>query len=310
MAAALLSNVQAIRTQQTVLEIVPSVFRERFNQKWFPLQHCLASSPLFSLDRLVELANQTARMRPDDVYFDRGASRPGQRWNETPACELPLDEAIRRIEHEGAWVFLRHAQDDPEYGKLLRTAIGQILELTGPELERNIKFPELIVFITSPGRVTSYHIDRACNFVAQIRGEKTIYLFDPRDREVLPEHEIERFWAVDNNAAIYKPEFQHRADECVLRPGEGLHIPVNAPHWLRNHDNVSITASLNFTFKDELLANVYRANYALRKCGVRPDAPGRFPMRDAFKRKAVSAVMAAADATPNALKDALKQRFR
>ena len=87
-------------------------------------------------------------------------------------------------------------------------------------------------------------------------------------------------------------------------------IPVNAPHWLRNHDNVSITASLNFTFKDALLANAYRANYVLRKCGLHPLAPGTAPVRDAVKRRAVQAVMSAAALTPNWVKDAAKQRFR
>jgi hypothetical protein len=34
---------------------------------------------------------------------------------------------------------------------------------------------------------------------------KTVSIFEPTDRDVLPEWEIEKFWEVDNNAATYKP---------------------------------------------------------------------------------------------------------
>jgi hypothetical protein len=68
-----------------------------------------------------------------------------------------------------------------------------------------------------------------------------------------------------------------------MTPGTVVHIPVNAPHWVKNHDNVSISVSVNFQFRDRMLANVYRANYALRKLGVRPTPPGRSGLRDLLK---------------------------
>src|SRR5438270_332982 len=83
-----------------------------------------------------------------------------------------------------------------------------------------------IIFITSPLRVSSYHIDRECNFLLQIRGAKTIHVFDQNDREVLSEQELESFWTVDNNAAVYKPQLQNRANSYLLQPGCGVHIPV------------------------------------------------------------------------------------
>jgi len=186
----------------------------------------------------------------------------------------------------------------------------EVFEITGHELEKQVKFAEVILFITSPQRLTTYHIDRECNFVAQIRGNKTIYIFDKYDREVLPEAEIERFWAVDSNAAVYKPQLQSHAGAFLLKPGNGVHIPVNAPHWLQNHDDISITASLNFKFKDSVIGNIYRANYVMRKMGLKPTPPGTSSMRDSMKRAAATTVVGALNATPNWMIDGVKKIFR
>jgi hypothetical protein len=147
-----------------------------------------------------------------------------------------------------------------------------------------------IVFLSSPGRITTYHIDRECNFILQIQGRKTVYVFDQNDREVLPEEEIERFWAIDNNAAIYKPRYKDRAKVFELEPGDGIHVPVNAPHWVRNGDNISITLSVNFQFDDSYRADIYRANYLLRKLGVRPSPPGRYVVRDKMKSGSIRTI--------------------
>jgi hypothetical protein len=139
------------------------------------------------------------------------------------------------------------------------------------------------LFITSPNRITTYHIDRECNYLLQIHGDKVISLFDRYDREALPEEEIERFWSVDNNAARYKEQYQERAHEFHLQPGTGVHIPVNAPHWLKNGNNISVTWAVTFQFPDTHLANLYRTNYYLRKVGFRPLPPGTSKVRDTVK---------------------------
>jgi hypothetical protein len=67
-----------------------------------------------------------------------------------------------------------------------------------------------------------------------------------------------------------------------------VHIPVNAPHWLENHNNVSISLSVNFQFKDSLKANAYRANFLLRRLGIKPTPPGRSELLDSVKSAAVT----------------------
>lgn len=38
-----------------------------------------------------------------------------------------------------------------------------------------------------------------------------------------------------------------------LAPEKAVHIPVNAPHWVKNDANVSVSISMNFAWKDESL---------------------------------------------------------
>jgi hypothetical protein len=52
---------------------------------------------------------------------------------------------------------------------------------------------------------------------------------------------------------------------------------------VQNGPEVSVSLSINFHYHDALLADVYRANYWLRKLGVRPGAPRKSPLLDAVK---------------------------
>jgi hypothetical protein len=272
------------RNLEPLLALPPQTFRDDFNKRHFPIEHRLSGHPLFELPRLIELARDTARDRPEDLYYDAGVNGLGQRWGTSP-CAVPVDEAIRRIETSCAWIVLKCADRDPAYRKLLDACMSDVLRASGRELERKMRRKEVIIFITSPERLSTYHIDSECNFLLQIQGRKEISVFRRDDREVLPEEEIERFWTVDSNAAVYRPQLQHRADVIMLEPGKGLHIPVNAPHWLRNGDNISVSVSINYHSWYRDYADLYCFNYYLRnKFGIEPTPPFQSPALDAMKR--------------------------
>jgi hypothetical protein len=268
-------------------------FLRNYNRKPFPFFHNLATHPLFTLPRLLQLASDTRKNRPKDFTYDMGDFQPGQRWDSAGPRTFSLEECIERIENAKAWILLHYAQKDPEYAEVFDQCMREFEELSGVDVRNVMRVEDALIFITSPNRTTAYHIDRECNFLLQIRGGKTIYLFDQHDRDVLPEEEIERFWTRDNNAAIYKPHYQDRALAFHLEPGNGVHIPVNAPHWLQNDDNISVSFSVNFTHKDSERANIYRANYALRKLGINPNPPGRSTISDFMKRSAMAPVVKA-----------------
>ena len=259
-------------------------FREQFNRTPFLLSHTLASNPLFQLNRLLELTKTTLRDRPTDVVYNAGDVKVEHRFRDAPPKVFSVEEALQRIETAGAWIVLKRADQDPEYRAILEQCLSEAQGLIGKDLRSQMRVQEAIIFITSPNRITNYHVDRECNFILQIHGEKTLYVFDQNDRDVLPEAEIERFWTVDNNAGEYKPQYQDRAKTFQLAPGNGVHVPVNAPHWLKNGNNISITLSVNFQFNDGVRANLYRANYVIRKLRMTPVPPFQSPARDAVKR--------------------------
>jgi hypothetical protein len=258
-------------------------FHRDFDLQPFMFEHRLERHPLFEPENVLRLAQSMAE-DPRDIYYDAGEVRVDQRWDETPMCDLPVDALFHRIETAGAWIVLRRAEKDPAFAEILDGCMDEIEALSGRNLRRIAKLRNAIVFINSPHRISSYHIDRECNFLLQIRGSKTVSVFDRNDREVLPEAEVERFWAVDNNSAIYKPHLQERARVFELGPGGGVHIPVNAPHWVKNGPEVAVSLSINFHYHDAHLGDVYRANYWMRKFGLRPAAPGSSALRDTVKR--------------------------
>jgi len=274
------------------------VFREKFNHACFEFRHSLTSHPLFRLDRLMELASETQEGRPGDLYYDAGQDvGVNQRWSEIAKPKFSAADAIQRIENCGAWIVLKRADKDPEYKVVLDQCMEELEDLSGISIDKVMKIKEVIVFVTSPKRVTTYHIDRECSLLLQIQGDKEISIFDRNDRTVLPEKDIETFWSVDANAPRYNPALQDRATVYQLTPGAAVHIPVNCPHWLQNGDNISVSLNLNFQYRDAMRANIYRANFLLRKMGFSPTPPFQSASGDKIKSVAVVPVVWARNIT-------------
>src|SRR5262249_33173022 len=140
---------------------------------------------------------------------------------------------------------------------------------------------EAFVFLSSPGSVTPYHIDPEWNFLLQVRGSKLMNVFPA---ELLTEPELERFYSGAHRNLVFRDEYQKRATVFELHPGEGAHVPVTAPHWVKNGPEVSVSFSITFqTRASERRGLVYRFNHALRARGWDPTPVGRSPWRDALK---------------------------
>ena len=278
------------KAEAGLLAIDPGKFAENFNKRQFQIQHHLAEHPLFQLPRLLELAREMAAERPTDVYYDSRVTDIGSRWGSSPG-EFPVDETIKRLESAGAWIDLKAAERSAPYAAVLNGCISDLLQISGRQLERKMRRKEMAIFLTSPKRISTYHIDSECNFLLQLRGEKNISIFSKYDREVLSEEEIERSWAADTNAAKYKPHLQHRADVVHLSPGVGVHIPVNAPHWVENGDNISISVAILYHWWSREYLDLYAANYCLRKLGLSPRPPFQSAILDAVKRPFGAAAM-------------------
>jgi hypothetical protein len=60
---------------------------------------------------------------------------------------------------------------------------------------------------------------------------------------------------------------------------------------VKNDENVSISLNVNLQFHVRAVANVYRANYYLRRRGLHPTPTGRSGARDALKAWAMSGML-------------------
>jgi mannose-6-phosphate isomerase-like protein (cupin superfamily) len=265
------------------------VFQRNLNKLPFEVTHRLAGSPLFDLPRLVELAQEVASRKDHhrpfgDAYCLIGTPDPGQKALEGSTPITAVDETIRQIQHANGWIMLNHIERNPDYQGILESSICDVLELGGRELKNKIKWFEAIIFITSPGRATSYHVDRECAWLVQLRGEKEIHLFNRADKEVVPHEELERFWYVDNGAGTYKPQYESRAMVFQLKPGNGVHIPVNTPHWLKNGSDISISMNVNFVFHDRFLGKHLQSESSSPQTRVQPAATWRIRRRRCDQR--------------------------
>jgi hypothetical protein len=263
----------------------PEVFKRDFNRRTFALRHSLASHPLLQLPALAGLAERTLKSRPKDLHYDMGKWRIDQQWTDTTPRPFSALQAIEQIESSDAWFILWRAEEDSTYRQLLDDGLSSIKSMIGDEIDSKIMKEEIIIFVTSPNRVTPYHIDCECNFLLQISGEKTVHVFDGRDPDIVSDDELERYWSFSAKQPRYRKELQDRATSYHFAPGNGAHIPVNHPHWVQNHDNVSISVSVNFQLKDRYRADLYRTNFFLRRLGLTPSRPGERRLMDAVKSR-------------------------
>jgi hypothetical protein len=262
-------------------------FREKFPHEPFTVKHNLVGHPLFSIERLMELAK---RLPESDVEYNAGNIPVDMGDQLSPRTGLSAEETIRRIQECRSWMVLKYVENDPEYRCLLDQCLDEIKELSEAVLP-GMHQREGFIFLTSPNSITPYHLDPEHNFLLQVRGRKQVNIFDPRRTEVITEAEIERglFGKIRNLA--YRDEFQTKGQLFELDPGMGLHFPLIAPHWVKNLDQVSISFSITFRSREsERRATVHQFNARLRARGFKPTPVGRLRALDNFKYQSARVV--------------------
>src|SRR5205085_3443729 len=205
------------------LEIDAGEFRAGFNRQPFMIGHHLAGHPRFELPRLLELAR---RLPAGCVAYNAGNVAVAEGLYRGPRTGLSVEETIRRIEDCQSWMVLKHVELDGEYNALLDACLDEVQAHAEP-LAPGMQKREGFIFISSPGSVTPYHLDPEYNFLLQIRGSKTVHIWNPQDRAVLGEEDLEDFYTSEaQNNLKFKAEHEPRASVFELTPGRGLHVPV------------------------------------------------------------------------------------
>jgi hypothetical protein len=251
------------------------------------LSHGLREHPLLHLGALAALA---ARMRPSDVQCCRGdvGIDVGQRG--APETGMSPRETISSIERCGAWMVLKYIEQDGEYRTLLDHLLAglerAVRNVTGPMLKR-----EAFVFVSSPRAVTPLHFDPEHNVLLQIRGEKTMTVFPAGDEKLVAGPAHEAFHEDGRNGLDWNPAFADRGRAFTLAPGDALYVPVKAPHFVRNGEEVSVSLSITWRSGWSLREGyAHSMNRLLRRAGLDPRPPRRFPADNRAKSLAFRAL--------------------
>lgn len=251
------------------------------------LKHGLAGHPLFELEALAQLGS---RMREKDVEYNRGDLPVGIAGDAVQSNGLGIAETIRGIERNGSWLVLKFVEQDPVYHDLLRDTLAEIepavLEATGAMLKL-----EGFIFISSPNAVTPFHFDPEHNILCQIRGSKTFTVFPADDETIADGVQHETFHMGGHRNLKWDERFAHKGTALHMDPGEAVYVPVKAPHFVRNGPAPSVSFSI--TWRSEWSFNESAArgmNHLLRRAGVTPREPKRFPEQNHAKSLAYRAI--------------------
>jgi hypothetical protein len=257
-----------------LLDFDPQAIEASFGKRPFLLQHRLAGHALFSLERLIGLSKG---LPADRVEYNAGDLPVSVDPAQTPRNGLSPEETIRRIRECRSWLVLKNVEWDPAYRVLLERCLA---EMNLPLRER-----QAFIFVSSPHAVTPYHLDPEENFLLQIRGRKTMHVFDAADRSLLSEQELERFFSGAHRNLVFRDEYRPRARSFELTPGVALHVPLAAPHWVQNGPEVSISFSITGQTPASMRRQqVHRMNGRLRRLGLRPRPAGESALQDALKQ--------------------------
>jgi hypothetical protein len=265
-------------------EGTPGDFARSFDRVPFSFRHHLAGDPRFAYPRIVELVERLSQRQEYGLGYNVGKVKVGHGWGETSTGERTAAEVARDLAHSDGWMILFFVDRDPEFAEVLTACLDEIEALTGAQLKGQVYGRKAEVFISSPGRVTNYHVDYEANWLIQLQGTKTVYVFDPRDKEVLSDQELEGFYRGNRDAPVYKEHLQSRGVRHVLTPGTGVHMPVNAPHWVQNGPEISISIAFNLEMRwAERRGMIHRCNSHLRRLGLSPRSPDPFGLIDRTK---------------------------
>ncbi len=263
----------------TLVHVDKNIAREKFLKKAFQLNHTLAGHPLFSLQRLVELAKSMPR---DAIEYNSGKVAVGVKPEDVPKIDLPAEQVIRSIETANAWMVIKSVERDPAYCELLTAFVEEANAAAG---KKPGDYSDLqgFIFVSSAKSTTPFHFDAEENILIQIKGDKFVRTFDNDDRALISEEAMEISPDKHRNQN-YEEWFEKRATVHALKPGDAVHMPYTIPHWVSTGDSYSISMAMTWKTPEVLRLNKIRLiNGTLRRYGLAQKPPGVSPVLDAAK---------------------------
>lgn len=243
------------------------------------LRHRLDSHPLMELEALAQLAEALPER---SIEFNRGDLPIGVD-GKPEATGMTIGQTIRGIDNSNSWAVLKNIEQNRAYAALLTGLLSEIR----PEIEvRTGKMLKMqgFIFVSSPDAVTPYHFDPEHNILLQLRGSKAMTIFPAGDTRYAPDEVHEAYHTGGGRELTWQDGQEPQGLTLAIGPGEALFVPVMSPHFVRNGPDVSI--SLSITWRSEWSfaeADARAFNKLLRRFGLKPRAPGRWPARNTAK---------------------------
>ncbi len=262
---------------------------DNYNRAPFLISHRLADHPDFSLERLLGLC----RLLPSRRILFRVADIPGDAELDTSydryKLGLTLSDVIDHFEDRHAYICINNPELDPDYRPIIEGLLAEIAAQVDP-LDPVMTWYSTYVFISARDATTPYHMDREMNFLLQIRGAKTVHLWDPADSEVMTDAQKDLLLAYVGGRPPYKPSIESKASVFELRPGLGVHHPFIAPHRVHTGSELSISLAITFrTRRSDTWTDAHAFNARMRRLGLRPGPVGRAAWADHAKATATQA---------------------
>ncbi len=251
------------------------------------LRHSIADHQLLSLESLIDLSQ---RLNPADVEYNVADLPIGVDPDLIKQNGLSIPDTIRSIEDNGSWMVIKFVENDPAYKKLLADVLDSLRPTIEPATGKMLTLQGFI-FISSPGAVTPFHMDPEHNILLQIRGEKDFTIFPAVDPDVLSDAEHERYHLGGHRNLPWRDAMAAKGTTHRLTPGDALHVPVKAPHWIKNGPEVSISFSVTWrslwSYRE---ADARGLNGLMRQIGLSPRGTRRFPHQNLAKSVAYRAI--------------------
>lgn len=244
------------------------------------LDHGMASHDLLTLEALAQLGTA---LPEKSVEYNPGDLPVGIKPEHVPSNGLSIGDTIRMIDQSASWAVLKNIEQMPEYEALLLSLLAEIRLILEAKTGQMLK-PQGFIFVSSPGAVTPYHFDPEHNILLQLRGEKWMTTFPAGVARFAADEIHEGYHLGGHRNLVWQDDFEPEGTRHHLTPGKAIFVPVMAPHHVKNGPEVSISLSItwrsDWSFEE---ADARAFNGWLRRRGVKPKAPGRFPARNKAK---------------------------
>lgn len=266
--------------------------RNRLPDHPFKIENHLAGHPLFEPERIKQLLRRLPRDMVEVRAVETVDAFAGDYRRGRMLADADPVATFERLEEKPAWMLLHRMWiHDPDYDALIRQYVAGLGEQCA-ELRGELSDLGCWMFLSSGRIVVHFHADPDQSFLNQIRGSKTAYVYPTA---VVPERAVEELVAThDQGVIVYQPEYEQSMFAPVhLDPGEGVFLPLYAPHRVVNDEGVSVSLNIGFhTRRSRRRKAIHLVNRELRHRGLRPEPFGHSSLLDTVKHRSFLALRA------------------